>query len=101
MEKLTNEKKQFILDLEMFAKNWVDEVNNVILKHIDELYEDASVRYLVKKNADEVRDLSKRNEEYLLVAYYLEKDEVYRSRKLDDYTSVLYDLCYKRFKDEK
>ena len=98
---MNDELKQFIMDLQEFAKNWVEEVNEVIVKHIDELFEDKSVRYLVKVYADESRKIQEDNKEFLFKAYYFNDGHIFKRHRIHDYTNVLYDLCYRRYRDEE
>lgn len=96
IKEISEEKKQFILDLQEFGEQWVDRVNQVILEHIDELFEDEAIRYLVKQNADSKRDAKDRNKTYLLDAYQYEHD-VLKSTPFYSHTEALYQLCYKRY----
>lgn len=96
MKQLTNEKKDFIMDLQEFAKVFIDEVQQVICNHIDELYEDEAIRYLVKRYAEEERNREKWNKSTLLDAYQFEHDIVSHI-SVYDYHDALYDLCYKRY----
>lgn len=99
---LTEELKSFIADLEVFANKWVDEVNNVILVHLEELYQDKTVRHILKLYADDVRRKVRWDEGYLLSAYL--NDTLvngYRHNIMHDYSDVLYELCYRRYADKK
>lgn len=96
MREVSKEKKEFIMDLQEFAENWIDEVNNVILEHIDELFEDATIRFLVKRYAEEKRKNKEFNKHYLLSAYEHEH-EVIKHRSISNFGDALYELCYKRY----
>ena len=101
MREITKEKEQFINDLQVFANNWVDEVNNVILKHIDDLYKDESVKYILSLYVKDKEKVQKFNEHYLLEAYKFERTEVDKFKVFYDWAnSALYELCYKRYVKE-
>lgn len=95
---MTTELQDFITDLEIWARNWVDEVNQVIVEHIDDLFKDESIRYLVKKYKETKLKYDKMNKGYLLSAcMYGDKVSKYQSFDLDTYSQALYELCYKRY----
>ena len=102
---VTEELKNFIKDLQEWANAWTDEVNQVVLEHIDVLFRDEAVVHLVKLNAEEIRRERDFNENYLLEAYQdnLKIKQIRHHKGLNDYTHVLYELCYRRFtrKEEK
>lgn len=99
---VSTELQDFIEDLEVWAKNWIDEVNDVVVQHIDELFKDEAIRYLVKKYKEAKTTDEKLNKGYLLGAYMYE-DKVMRNKhyNLDTYSQALYELCYKRYVKEK
>ena len=96
------ELQDFILDLEVWANQWVDEVNNVVVQHIPELFDDEAIRYLVKQYRELKTCDDKMNKGYLLSAY-MYNDEVLRHKSYDLETTsqTLYILCYKRFIEKK
>lgn len=97
--------KEFVYDLQEWANAWSDDVNQVVVDHIEELFNDDAVRHLVKLNAEENRAERSFNEGYLLEAITYKKKikQVRHHKGLNDYTHVLYELCYRRFtrKEEK
>ena len=102
MREITKEKEQFINDLQVFANNWVDEVNNVILAHIDELYQDEAVKHILALYVRDKEKVNHFNEHYLLEAYRFERTEVNKCNVFYDWAnSALYELCYKRYIKEK
>lgn len=102
MREISNEMRQFLLDLQVFAGCWIDEVQSVILKHVDELFADEAVRFLVKQYADEERRNKKSNEKSLLYAYEFGYDKIISSKNiLYNHKDALYQLCYKRYVDKE
>lgn len=102
MKHLTNEKMQFIKDLDLCFKPYTNEVRNVVLKHIDELYEDDAIVYLVKTYAKELKRVEEHNQHPLLSAYIWENEKV-RTDKVScvyDFHEALYHLCYHRYLKE-
>ena len=98
MREITKEKEQFINDLQVFANNWGDEVNNVILAHIDELYRDEAVKHILALYVNDKENVNKFNEHYLLEAYRLGKTEIDKYKCFYEWAdSALYELCYKRY----
>ena len=95
------ELQAFIEDLEVWAKSWVEEVNEVVLEHIEELFNDEAVRYLVKKYKEEKLKCEKMNKGYLLSAYVWGNMSKYKSLNIECFSQVLYELCYKRYTKEK
>lgn len=100
---VSKELAKFIEDLQAFANNWVDEVNNVILAHIDELYNDPAVRHILKLYTEDKQRMKHFNEHYLYNAYVYEDKKVDRYRAFNEWAhSALYEICYRRFlKEEK
>lgn len=102
MKEITNEKKNFILDLQCVFEGYIDEVNQVVLEHIDELYEDNTIVYMVSEYAKEYRQKEHFNEEYLLNTYLYGNKVCTHSLSLTAraYGEALYQLCYRRYKKE-
>jgi hypothetical protein len=102
-ENVSEELEKFIDDLQVFANDWIDEVNNVILAHIDELYNDPAVRHILKLYIEDKKRVKHFNEKYLYNAYVHEDKEVDRYTAFYEWThQALYEICYVRFlKKEK
>jgi hypothetical protein len=96
IKEISKEKKEFIMDLQEFGEQWIDKVNQVMLEHIDELFEDEAIRFLVKQNAESKREAKKSNKTYLLDAYQY-GHQVIKSTSFHNHTEALYQLCYKRY----
>ncbi len=102
MRKLSNEMRDFLIDLQVFAGCWVEDVQNVILEHIDELFADEAIRFLVKQYAEETNKNAERNKKAILDAYEYEHNKVFIWKNaLYNHRDALYQLCYKRYVDEK
>ena len=97
MKEISKEKREFIKDLQVFASNYVKEVQQVIVNHIDELYNDDAIRYLVKENKRIVDENKYFNSNSLLEAYEFEREVSTYSQPT--YSDILYALCYKRYKN--
>ena len=99
MKQITNEMKQFINDLQVWGRNWVKEVKQTILEHLEELYQDEAIKHLVRKYAEMVEYHERHNENWLLRSYEYDLEEVveHTDSDLHSYSMVLYELCYKRF----
>ena len=95
MKELTKEMREFIEDLQVFANDWVEEVQQVIVEHLDELFKDEAIRYLAKENRRIVEDNKKHNSNSLLNAYQFESEVIICNRST--YSDALYELCYKRY----
>ena len=102
--KITKELEEFINNLQVWADNWIDEVNNVILDHIEELYSEDCVHYILNIYVHKKEILDSFNKNYLLRAYEdgtdVDKHEFY-AKEVSELSETLYKLCYKRFKDRE
>lgn len=94
--------EDFINDLQVFADLYIDEVNNYILDHLEELIQEDAIHYLLRKFVHNVDLLKSFKKNYLLRAYENGTDvdrEDFMQREVSDLQDVLYQLCYKRFKE--
>lgn len=94
--------EDFINDLQVFADLYIDEVNNYILDHLEELIQEDAIHYLLGKFVHNVDLLKSFKKNYLLRAYENGTDvdrEDFMQREVSDLQDVLYQLCYKRFKE--
>ena len=96
MKEITKEMKDFIEDLQVFANRWVDSVQQVIVDHIEELFEDKSIVYLAKEYRKQKETNDHFNRKTLLEAYENEMP-VHRLKLTFDYSDALYELCYHRY----
>jgi proteasome lid subunit RPN8/RPN11 len=102
MREVSNEMREFLLDLGVFANMWIDEVQNEILKHVDELFNDEAIRFLVHQYAEETRYNTERNKDVLLHAYEYEWGKIITNKNvLYNHKDALYQLCYKRYVKEQ
>ena len=96
--------EKFIKDLQIFADNYIAEVNNVILKHLDELYKEDSIRYILDKYISKKETYERFKKDYLLRAYLenkpVDKEEIY-GRDVYELQNTLYLLCYRRFTERE
>lgn len=98
VKEVSNEMKEFIADLEVWAVNWVEKVQQVVVDHLDELYQDSSVRYLAKKYREMSEAYYRFNKGKLLSAYEYNRPVCKHSMSdMTNYSNVLYELCYRRF----
>ena len=102
MRDVSNEMREFLADLQVFANGWVKEVQQVIVDHIDELYKDEAIRYMAKKYREEVESVRRFNQNTLLDAIRFERPVMkHEVSCMYDFSSALYELCYRRFKQEE
>ena len=90
--------QDFINKLQLWAINWIDDVNNVVVQHIDELFDDEAVVHLVNLYAQEKATADRMNKNYLLSAYRFNETIVKSPSDFSGWiNSALYELCYKRY----
>ena len=98
--KITKEIEQFINNLQVFADYYIDEVNNVILEHLEDIIQEDAIHYLLNKFIHKNEVLQHFNEGYLLRAYEegtnVDRND-YMQKEVSELRDVLYDLCYRRF----
>lgn len=92
-------KKEFVKALGEFAKTWVDKIQNVIIKHIDELYEDKTFCYILKEWKDSKDRVERINKNEFINAY-LEGRNVNYSKNIFNYSDTLYLLCVEKYRSE-
>ena len=99
MREITNEMKQFIEDIQVWGNNWVKEIKQCVLEHLEELAADEAVRHIARKYVEKVEYNKKHNENWLLRSYEYDLDEVVEHTDSDihSYSMVLYELCYRRY----
>ena len=99
MKQITEEKRQFIKDIQVWGSQWVSDVKQCILNHLDELYEDEAIRHIARKYAEEVETYNRMNENWLLRSYEYDCNEIvtYTNSFTQSYSQVLYELCYRRY----
>lgn len=100
MKEVKQEMMQFINDIQVWGKNWVKEVKQCVLEHLEELAADEAVRHIARKYAEMVEAHERHNENWLLRSYEYELDEILEHTNSDihSYSMVLYELCYRRYK---
>lgn len=96
MREVSKEMREFLEDLQVFANHWVDSVQQVIVDHIEELFEDKAIVHLAKEYRKEKERNDHFNRKTLLDAYEYEIP-VHSFKIARDYTQALYELCYCRY----
>lgn len=94
--------EDFINDLQVFADLYIDEVNNYILDHLEELIQEDAIHYLLDKYVHKVSLLNSFKKNYLLRAYENGTDvdrEDFMQKEVSELQDILYQLCYRRFKE--
>ncbi|MBO7715932.1 MAG: hypothetical protein J6S85_20375 [Methanobrevibacter sp.] len=89
----------FCAALQVFTDTYIDEVNEVVIRHIVELYDDIAVRHLAHTYAMNIYKMKEMNANYLYES--IESGRINRYSNIYDYSDALYELCYKRFKEAK
>lgn len=100
--KITKDIEDFINYLQVFADLYIDEVNNYILDHLEELIQEDAIHYLLDKFVHKVSLLNSFKKNYLLRAYENGTDvdrEDFMQKEVSELQDILYQLCYRRFKE--
>lgn len=90
-------RKEFVKVLGEYAKQWVNEIQNTILEHVEELYQDKSFCIILNEWKIQKDRCDKFNKDEFLNAY-LNGRKVTYCKPSFDYNDTLYLLCVKRFK---
>lgn len=101
---ITKKVEEFINNLQVFADYYIDEVNNVILDHLEELYREDAIHYLLNEFIRKNELLQYFNKNYLLIAYEQGVDvdrNDFEGKEVSELRDILYKLCYKRFQERE
>lgn len=92
-------RKEFVKVLDEYAKRFTDNIQNVILNHIEDLYQDKTFCIILKEWNDERERRKRYNQDEFLHAYLAERKVIYY-KSVHDYSDTLYLLCVKRYRNE-
>lgn len=92
-------RKEFVKVLGEYAKRFTDKIQNVILNHIEDLYQDKTFCLILKEWFDEKQRAERYNQDEFLHAYLAER-EVNYYKSVNDYSDTLYLLCVNRYRNE-
>lgn len=92
-------RKEFVKVLGEYANQWITDIQNVILDHIEDLYQDKSFCLILNEWKKEKDRCDKLNKDEFLNAYINGRKVTY-FKSTNDYRDTLYLLCVKRYRNE-